>query len=197
MEPVVGLDLDQAVACSHIVDLPAGTPPFGRGDGASLAFRHDGPIVLFNPPLGRVDEMELMPRRFSTAAPVFLLLALGLVMIPASGVVAQEASGEGTVAAAPSESQPAGGEASSLAATDASPTDEPPEPETWMTRFDHFFGDWLVTPLNKVLFFDFWTEQLAGHECPAGRALAVRRGRVLHGADGVHQRPRVSGTPSA
>ena len=107
-----------------------------------------------------------MPRQFSASALVFLLLALGLVMIPAAGVVAQEASGEGTAAAAPSESPPTGGEASSEAASDASPMVEPPEPDTWMTRFDRFFGDYLVTPLDEVLFFDFWTEHWLGTSVP-------------------------------
>ena len=87
-------------------------------------------------------------------------------MIPAAGVVAQEASGEGTAAAAPSESPPTGGEASSEAASDASPMVEPPEPDTWMTRFDRFFGDYLVTPLDEVLFFDFWTEHWLGTSVP-------------------------------
>ncbi|NQT13880.1 MAG: alanine:cation symporter family protein, partial [Planctomycetes bacterium] len=35
-----------------------------------------------------------------------------------------------------------------------------------MTRFDHFFGKWLVTPLDKFLFFDFWTEHWLGTSVP-------------------------------
>jgi len=43
---------------------------------------------------------------------------------------------------------------------------EPPEPETWMTRVDQFFGEYLVKRLGAVLFFDFWTEHWLGTSVP-------------------------------
>jgi len=85
-------------------------------------------------------------------------------MVPAPAVVAQQP--DETAATTSSAPQPTVVDASSEADADASPTVEPPEPETWMTQFDRFFGDYLVTPLEKTLFFDFWTESWLGTSVP-------------------------------
>lgn len=105
-----------------------------------------------------------MPRRFSALPLVFFLFAVGLVVLPTPGIVAQQP--DQTAGAASSDLQPALDEVSPGTAPDASPAGEPPEPETWMTRFDRFFGDYLVTPLEKTLFFDFWTEHWLGTSVP-------------------------------
>ena len=38
-------------------------------------------------------------------------------------------------------------------------TQEAATSQTWMQQIDEFFGDWLVQPMFKVLFFDFWSEK--------------------------------------
>lgn len=40
------------------------------------------------------------------------------------------------------------------------------EPQGWRARVDQFFGDYLVTPLDTVLFFSFWTEDWLGTKVP-------------------------------
>ena len=40
------------------------------------------------------------------------------------------------------------------------------EPQEWRARIDQFFGDYLVAPLDTVLFFGFWTEDWLGTKVP-------------------------------
>jgi len=40
------------------------------------------------------------------------------------------------------------------------------QPEGWMVKVDRLFGDYLVKPLDKFLFFDFWTEHWLGTKVP-------------------------------
>jgi len=44
--------------------------------------------------------------------------------------------------------------------------EEEAEEVGWMTQVDRFFGERLVTPLYKFLFFDFWTEHWVGTKVP-------------------------------
>jgi AGCS family alanine or glycine:cation symporter len=39
-------------------------------------------------------------------------------------------------------------------------------PGDWMTQVDDFFGTYIVAPLEKVIFFDFWTEKWLGSSVP-------------------------------
>ncbi len=113
-----------------------------------------------------------MPRRFCIPALLILPLLLGLlVMLAVRCLAAGEAPARDT---SPAESstpeQPAGPETEAQADLQA-PSDpdgprEPPEPETWMTRVDQFFGEYLVKRLGAVLFFDFWTEHWLGTSVP-------------------------------
>ncbi len=59
--------------------------------------------------------------------------------------------------------------ATAVAQTDETPvaTQQETQPDELQVRIDRFFGDWLVKPLSKVLFFDFWTEQWLGTSVPA------------------------------
>ena len=36
----------------------------------------------------------------------------------------------------------------------------------WKDRVDQFFGKYIVTPMEKVIFFDFWTEKWLGSKVP-------------------------------
>ena len=91
------------------------------------------------------------------------LVALLLLFGSAAGPIhAQDASVE---KAAPKTLQgDAGGpslpDASTPPADSASPPATPtPEDPTWMEDVDTFFGKWVVTPLYRVLFFDFWSDR--------------------------------------
>tara|TARA_B100000809_G_C15132478_1_gene529096 strand:+ start:1527 stop:3209 length:1683 start_codon:yes stop_codon:yes gene_type:complete len=39
-------------------------------------------------------------------------------------------------------------------------------PGDWMTQVDDFFGTYIVTPLETIIFFDFWTEKWLGSSVP-------------------------------
>ncbi len=87
-----------------------------------------------------------------------LLTCLALVpaifiWYPLSLLVGQEvpAAAESTVAAAAESTVADGAEVRPGAAAS--------EP-TWMDRVDGVFGKYLVQPMSKVLFFDFWTRDL-------------------------------------
>lgn len=89
-----------------------------------------------------------MPRRFRIPALLVLPLLLGLlVMLAVRGWAGEAPAGH----ASPAES---------------SASEQPPEPENWMTQVDHFFGEYLVKRLGAVLFFDFWTEHWLGTSVP-------------------------------
>ena len=112
-----------------------------------------------------------MPRRFRIPALLILPLLLGFLVMLAVRGLAQDAPAQGAASAAPSAPEsPAGPETEAQADPqtpgDASSANEPPEPETWMTRVDEFFGEYLVKRLGAVLFFDFWTEHWLGTSVP-------------------------------
>jgi len=106
-----------------------------------------------------------MPRPFRTSSLLITALLFGLSVLPASGAAAEEAAREhaalaSTPAAESEESSDVQASGDSAAATDS------PEPENWMTKVDRAFGDFLVKPLDTVLFFDFWTEHWLGTKVP-------------------------------
>jgi len=119
-----------------------------------------------------------MPRRFRIPALLILPLLLGFLVMLAVRCLAGEAPAQQDTSPAESSApeQPAGPETEAQADPQAlgdpdSPRDpdspgEPPEPETWMTRVDQFFGEYLVKRLGAVLFFDFWTEHWLGTSVP-------------------------------
>ena len=43
---------------------------------------------------------------------------------------------------------------------------EAEEDQGWMQTVDYYFGEYLVKPVGKVLFFDFWTKQWLGTSVP-------------------------------
>ncbi|MFH1265414.1 MAG: alanine/glycine:cation symporter family protein [Planctomycetota bacterium] len=94
-----------------------------------------------------------MPRQYCILALIVWALLIGLPSLPVARTLAGEAVEDQTSAGA-------------QISEGSSPASEAPEPETWMTRFDGFFGTWLVDPLDKVLFFDFWTEHWLGTKVP-------------------------------
>ena len=77
-----------------------------------------------------------MTHRFRLSALVFAMLVLGFLPLAAANAAAEDAPPEDS----------------------ASPLQVPTEGSGgWMETVDDFFGDYLVTPLYKVLFFDFWS----------------------------------------
>ncbi len=91
------------------------------------------------------------------------LAALLLLFVsPAGPIHAQDASVE---KAAPETLQEEAGELAqpdvpALPADSGSPPATPvPEDPDWMEDVDVFFGKWVVTPLYRVLFFDFWSDR--------------------------------------
>ena len=112
-----------------------------------------------------------MPRRFRIPALLILPLLLGFLVMLAVRALAQEAPSQDAASAESSAAEPPAALASDAHADpqapgDASGANEPPEPETWMTNVDEFFGEYLVKRLGAVLFFDFWTEHWLGTSVP-------------------------------
>ncbi|HUT89519.1 MAG TPA: alanine/glycine:cation symporter family protein [Thermoguttaceae bacterium] len=112
-----------------------------------------------------------MPRRLRIPALLILPLLLGfLVMLAVRGLAqdapAQDAAPAESSAAEPPAALPSEAQADPQTPGDADSANDPPEPETWMTRVDQFFGEYLVKRLGAVLFFDFWTEHWLGTSVP-------------------------------
>ena len=105
-----------------------------------------------------------MPRRFCILAMLFAPLLVGLLLIPAAGVLAADDPAQDAPSGGPTESQQPG----DLGASNASATaGDSSEPEGWMPKVDRLFGDYLVEPLNEFLFFDFWTARWLRLAIPA------------------------------
>jgi AGCS family alanine or glycine:cation symporter len=81
------------------------------------------------------------------------LTATALLWIASPIASAQDGASTGAVETVP---EAPVGEASAVEA----------ESQGWQSRVDRFFGDWLVDPLDKVLFFGFWTEDWLGTKVP-------------------------------
>jgi len=94
-----------------------------------------------------------MRRRFRTAGLILLLTGLGVAIGTAGPLAAQEEVSEGI---------------SDQGAVSPEAVQSPASPggEGWQARVDEFFGEYLVKPLEAVLFFDFWTEQWLGTSIP-------------------------------
>ena len=100
----------------------------------------------------------LTPKRLTAwsllAITLILNVALGTLDAQESPPAPQDSPLENateTAQAPSSESDPAPSAASSTAPNSEGGPD-------WMERVDGFFGKWIVSPLYKVLFFDFWTD---------------------------------------
>jgi len=69
---------------------------------------------------------------------------------------------------APLNSQASAQESESPAVTAEVETVESTDPKstTWTDHVDQFFGKYIVAPMEKVIFFDFWTEDWLGSKVP-------------------------------
>lgn len=87
-----------------------------------------------------------------------------------SGLVALSAIAIGLIAPAPGHAQEdadqAVSEAADQSATSAPVVDAPEASGDWMDGVDAFFGEYLVTPLVTVLFYDFGTKEWLGTSIP-------------------------------
>lgn len=88
---------------------------------------------------------------------IVALLAIATGLMAAGNAHSQEAADEGATAASPETIDPtATATAESIDAAG----------EDWMDSVDGFFGDYLVTPLGEVLFYDFGSETWLGTSIP-------------------------------
>jgi len=91
-------------------------------------------------------------------------------MLAVRGLAGETPAGDTPPAESSASEQPAAPETEAQAAPqapgDSGGANEPPEPETWMTQVDEFFGEYFVKRIGAVLFFDFWTEHWLGTSVP-------------------------------
>ena len=122
-------------------------------------------LFLPIPPRGWASDMKHRVRIAGLIVPLILIVspfaaerpARAQDQTPAAPALAEDASFE-----TEESSEAAGASSDDHAARRSQPShvsgpDEEAEEIGWMTNVDHFFREYLVKPLDKLLFFDFWT----------------------------------------
>ena len=109
--------------------------------------------------------MPFKRRLFFLAAPILPVVLVGLAVVAARPVLAQGQDSQATRQSGPASS------AAAEVVDEAKGGGEAGVPEgdrsgTWQEGVDGFFGDYLVKPLDTVLFFGFGTERWLGTKVP-------------------------------